>query len=43
MCTAIVTTSPQKYPGSYFVFIMHRAIPTMLWFCLSTTPFYCGE
>jgi hypothetical protein len=43
MNMTVVTASPQKYPGSDFTFIMHRAMLTMLWLHCSTTPFCCGE
>ena len=43
MNTAVVTTSPQNLAGIPLAFIMDRAMSTTIWFCRSTTPFYCGE
>ena len=39
MKTAVLTASPQNAPGIFFAFIIERAIPTMVWFRRSTTPF----
>ena len=43
MNTAVVTASPQNLAGMPLAFIMDRAMPTTVWFRLSTMPFYCGE
>ena len=43
MNTAVVTASPQNLAGMSLAFIIDRAMPTTVWFRLSTTPFYCGE
>ena len=37
------TASPQNLVGMHLAFIMDRAMPTTIWFHLSTTPFCCGE
>ena len=43
MNTAVVSASQQNLAGIPLAFIMDRAMPTTVWFCLSITPFCCGE
>ena len=43
MNTAVVTASPYNLAGMPLAFIMDRAMPTTVWFRLSTTSFCCGE
>jgi hypothetical protein len=43
MNTAVLIASPQNAAGIPLAFNMHLAIPTMVWFRHSTTPFCCGE
>src|SRR6185503_1908889 len=43
MNTAVLTASPQNAVGIFLAFSMLLAMPTTVWFLLSTTPFCCGE
>jgi hypothetical protein len=43
MKMVVVTASPQNAAGIPLAFIIDLAIPTMVWFQRSTTPFCCGE
>ena len=43
MNTAVLTASPQNAVGIFLAFNMLLAMPTTVWFLLSTTPFCCGE
>jgi hypothetical protein len=41
--TVVVTASPQNDAGMPMALSMLLAMPMMVWFLCSTTPFYCGE